>query len=154
MFFHLQISQLHLISTDACGSHVPALWTLRIVVAHDELTSTELTTMTAGTEFDPQFKRLQIGLVNDRFKTEAQCVLIDGCHFANPDTDFARIGSRMEDHLCSNRFQHRIRDSHLVHTLPSRCAVIDRLPACPRFGSCQTAFALSPAPRFLSVPCR
>ena len=53
--------------------------------------------------------------MNDRFKTEAQRILIDGRHFANPDADFARIGSRMEAHLGSDRFQHRIRDSHFVH---------------------------------------
>jgi len=73
--------------------------------------------MSARTDLDPKFQRLQIGLVNDCFKTKAQCVLIDGCHFANPDADFARVGSRMEAHLASHRFQHRICDSHLVHNL-------------------------------------
>ena len=71
--------------------------------------------MAAGTDLDPQFKRFQIGPGNDRFKTEAQCFLIDGSHFANPDSDFTRIGSGMKVHLGSDRFQHRIRDSHLVH---------------------------------------
>jgi hypothetical protein len=71
--------------------------------------------MAAGTDLDPQLKRLQIGLVNDRFKTEAQCVLIDGCHFANPETDSARVSSRMETHLGLDRFQHRTRDCHFVH---------------------------------------
>jgi hypothetical protein len=83
--------------------------------------------MAAGTDFDPQLKRRQIGLLDDGFKTKAQCVLIDGCNFANPDTDFARIGPRMEAHLGSNRFQHRIRDSHLVHNF----LVETRLAASP-----------------------
>jgi hypothetical protein len=71
--------------------------------------------MAAGTDLDPQCKGLQIGPENDRFKTEAQCFRIDGRHFANPDSDFTRIGPGMEAHLGSDRFQHRIRDSHLVH---------------------------------------
>jgi len=71
--------------------------------------------MAAGTDLDLQLKRLQIGLESDRFKTEAQRFLIDGCHFANPHANFARICSGMEAHLGSDRFQHRIRDCHLVH---------------------------------------
>jgi hypothetical protein len=71
--------------------------------------------MSAGTELDPQFKRLQIGLANDRLKTEAQRFRIYGCHFADPDADFARVGPRMEAHLGPHRFQHRIRDSQFVH---------------------------------------
>jgi hypothetical protein len=71
--------------------------------------------MATGTELDPQFKRLQIGLANDRFKTEAQRFRIDGCHFADADADFARVGPRMEAHLGPDRFQHRIRDSQFVH---------------------------------------
>jgi hypothetical protein len=75
----------------------------------------ELTAMTAGTDFDSQLKRLQIGLKNDGFKTEAQCVLIDGRHFADAHADFAGIRPGMQPHLSSDRLQHRIRDSHLVH---------------------------------------
>jgi hypothetical protein len=82
--------------------------------------------MEAGTDLDPQLKRLQIGLVNDRFKTEAQGVLIDGCHFANPETDFARVSSRMKAHLGSDRFQHRIRDCHFVHNFYVRCPTSNR----------------------------
>src|SRR5208282_3327905 len=104
IFFHLQIGQLQLISTDACGSEARALRTAGVVVAHHELAAADLATMAARTDLDPQLKRLQIGLVNDRFKTEAQCVLIDGRHLANPDADLARIGSRMEAHLGSDRF--------------------------------------------------
>ncbi|MGD1215563.1 MAG: hypothetical protein ABR861_11315 [Terriglobales bacterium] len=87
--------------------------------------STDLATMAAGTDLDSQLKRLQIGLLNHRFKTEAQCFLIDGRHFANPDTDFTRIGSRMESHLGSDRFQHRIRDSHFVHNLVENSRAAD-----------------------------
>ncbi|MGA2458393.1 MAG: hypothetical protein ABSF85_12565, partial [Terriglobales bacterium] len=90
-----------------------------VVVAHHELTFADLTTMEAGTDLDPQLKRLQIGLVNDRFKTEAQGVLIDGCHFANPETDSARVSSRMETHLGLDRFQHRTRDRHFVQYFPN-----------------------------------
>jgi hypothetical protein len=71
--------------------------------------------MAAGTDLNAQLKRFQIGLENDRFKTETQRVLIEGRHFANPDSDFTGIGSGMEAHLGSDRFQHRIRNSHLVH---------------------------------------
>jgi hypothetical protein len=71
--------------------------------------------MLARTNFNPQLKRFQIGVENHRFKTEAQGVLIDSRHLANPHTDFARVRSRMQTHLCSDRFQQRVRDSHLVH---------------------------------------
>src|ERR1022692_2409296 len=85
ILFHLQIGQLQLISTDARGFEADALRTAGIVVAHNELTFAGLTTMAARTELDPQLKGLQVGLVNDGFKTEAQGVLIDGGHFADPN---------------------------------------------------------------------
>src|SRR5579864_7564277 len=106
ILFHLQIGQLQFVSTDACSFKIGTLGTARIVIAHDELTSATLTTMTPGTNFNSQFKRRQIGFENDGFKAEAQCVLIDGCHFANPHADFARIGSGMEPHLSSDCLQH------------------------------------------------
>jgi hypothetical protein len=83
--------------------------------------------MTARTDLDRQFKRRQIGLLNHRFETEAQCVRIDGRHLANADTDFARIRSRIPAHLGSHRFQHRIRDSHLVHIFLAGCEESDLL---------------------------
>src|SRR5208282_2331684 len=58
IFFHLQIRQLQLITTDACGLQAGALRTARIVIAHDKLTSAELTTMATRTDLDSQFKRL------------------------------------------------------------------------------------------------
>src|SRR5579872_3807809 len=115
ILFHLQISQFQFVSTDARGFKARALRTARIVIAHDELACAELTTMAPGTNFNSQFKRRQIGLENDGFETETQCILIDGRHLANADADFARVGSGMQTHLGSDCLQHRTRDSHLVH---------------------------------------
>src|ERR1017187_3009004 len=56
ILFHLQIGQLQLISTDVCGFQARALRTVRIVVAHDEITSADLTTIAEGTGLDPQLK--------------------------------------------------------------------------------------------------
>jgi hypothetical protein len=38
---------------------------------YNKITSARLTTMAAGTNLDLKLKRLQIGIENDRFKTEA-----------------------------------------------------------------------------------
>jgi hypothetical protein len=82
---------------------------------NNEFPSARLTAMAAGTNLDPKFKRLQIGIENNRFKTEAQSLLIDRRHLANPHADLAGICSGMKAHFGSDRVQHRICDSQFVH---------------------------------------
>src|SRR6266576_1225769 len=88
MFFDLQVNQFQLVSANAFGRYLAALRALKVVLANREFVLTSSAAVTARAEFDLQLQAVQFGIANQGFEAELQGILVNGLHFADPDSYF------------------------------------------------------------------
>jgi len=88
MFFDLQVNQFQLVSANAFGRYLAALRALKVVLADREFELTGSAAMMARAEFDLQLQAVQFGIANQRFEAELQGIVVNGLHFADPDSYF------------------------------------------------------------------